>query len=62
MKKKSYIKPDMKVSVIEAETLMAGSMNSTTDSKPSKDDNANQFSKENTFSSPSVWQDDEDED
>ena len=62
MEKKLYIKPDMKVSVIEAETLMAGSTNSITDNRPSKDDPDNNYAKENTFSSSSVWQDDEDED
>ncbi len=57
MEKKSYIKPSIKVSVIEAEALMAASgvINSAVnDNRPKDDDDDNQFAKENNFS-PSAW-------
>lgn len=57
MEKKSYIKPSIKVSVIEAEALMAASgvVNSVVNNNCStEDDDDNQFAKENNFS-PSAW-------
>lgn len=57
MEKKVYIKPSIKVSAIEAETLMAGSVTTITQKTPDNDTDENQFSKKNTFSS--VWEDDE---
>ncbi len=57
MEKKSYIKPSIKVSVIEAEALMAASgvINSAVkDNRTTEDDDDNQFAKENNFS-PSAW-------
>lgn len=57
MEKKVYMKPSIKVSAIEAETLMAGSVTATS-KIPDNDSDENLFSKKNTFSS--VWEDDED--
>ena len=57
MEKKSYIKPSIKVSVIEAEALMAASgvVNSAVNNnRPTDDEDDNQFAKENNFS-PSAW-------
>lgn len=58
MEKKSYIKPSIKVSVIEAEALMAASGGTVIDgqvnnNQPTQDDDDNQYAKENNF--PSVW-------
>lgn len=52
MEKKSYIKPSIKVSVIEAEALMAASgvINSgVNNNRPTDDEDDNQFAKENNF-------------
>ena len=57
MEKKSYIKPSIKVSVIEAEALMAASSvinSAVNDNRPTDDEDDNQFAKENNFSS-SAW-------
>lgn len=61
MEKKVYVKPSIKASVIECETLMAGSgVTNVTDSRPSGETGDgggdNQFAKENN--NFSVWDED----
>lgn len=60
MTMKKYIKPEITVVDIETESIMqaSGNLDKLTDSRPTYDDDANNFSKSHT----DIWGFDEDED
>lgn len=61
MKKKIYTRPCIKVATVDMESLLAGSFGSH-ESKPSKDNDGNQFAKKHGTSLwDETWDDDEDD-